>query len=52
MFAFLIYPKKNLFLIFFVLLSILIYGNEIDKDNKYSYEIFFPIFYQLLYLFL
>lgn len=42
-FAFLIYPKKNLFLIFFVLLSILIYGNEIDKDNKYSYEIFFPI---------
>ena len=43
MFAFLIYPKKNLFLIFFVLLSILIYGNEIDKDNKYSYEIFFPI---------
>ena len=41
MFAFLIYPKKNLFLIFFVLLSILIYGNEIDKDNKYSYEIFF-----------
>ena len=42
-FAFLIYPKKNLFLIFFVLLSILIYGNEIDKDNKYFYKIFFPI---------
>ena len=42
-FIFITNPKKNLFLIFFLLLSLVIYGNEIDKDNKYSYEIFFPI---------
>jgi hypothetical protein len=35
--------KKNIISIFFLIICILVYGNVIDQDNKYSYEIFFPI---------
>ena len=43
--------KKNIFLIFFLIICILIYGNVIDQDNKYSYEIFFPIILTFLLIY-
>ena len=37
------YIKKTFLLFAFLLFSILVYGNVILNDNKYVYEIFFPI---------
>ena len=49
----LIYKIKNtLFLLLFLFLNILIYGNVIPSDNKYVYEIFFPVFLASILIYL
>ena len=48
----LIYKIKNAsFLILFLILNILVYGNVIPTDNKYVYEIFFPIYLASIIIF-
>tara|TARA_B100000787_G_scaffold11354_2_gene8466 strand:- start:3322 stop:5187 length:1866 start_codon:yes stop_codon:yes gene_type:complete len=35
--------RKSLFLILFCILNIFVYGTVMSQDNKYVYEVFFPI---------
>jgi hypothetical protein len=43
--------KKTFFLIGFLIICLVVYGNVIAQDNKYSYEIFFPIILSFLLIY-